>query len=449
MAGLRDMEELVGTVDDTDVANFLREALACYGAGAHRGCVVLTHIALFDSLRRKVKALSPVNGVARAVSEEIEPLAAAQKVFETPLIHRLKSAGILTQLEAQILEQLNNQRNKAAHPSGHTVTAEEARFVFAEAITKFIARPIRETSYVVDTVIGKLADQNFFPSSNVSDMVAVLGQELANLDPAAKPYLLTKVVRALDDADGKVARNARNFLLALVARREPADRDLIVQRFVDPKSSDPGFAELVSTLVASDPALFPSLAPATKLRVRNLLKLNAEAVGVASPYQELRHPAHVLGACLAELGETFVLSELTEFSDWVVAAAPYTPELLLPLANAPTLFDRLFRNYLERAASSQWDTSNPFARAVPALDVPLAGMTTDEQAFRLLASVKKGAEWNGRGPMALANNSFGTLPALKAKAQAFAAGNPAHASAALAERGVSTGYAQFLAENLA
>jgi len=137
------MEELVGRVDDRDVADFLREALACYGTGAHRACVVLTHIALFDSLRRKVKALSPVNGVARTVSDEIEPLAAAQKVFETPLVHKLKAVGILTQLEAQILEQLNAMRNKAAHPSGHTVTAEEARFVFAEAIKKFISQPIR------------------------------------------------------------------------------------------------------------------------------------------------------------------------------------------------------------------------------------------------------------------------------------------------------------------
>ena len=146
MAGLIDMEELVGTVDDKDVADFLREALACYGTGAHRACVVLTNIALFDSLRRKLKALAPVNGVAKAVSDEIEPLAASQKVSETPLIHKLKATGILTQLEAQILEQIVNQRNKAAHPSGHKVSAEEARFVFAEAIGKFISQPIRETS---------------------------------------------------------------------------------------------------------------------------------------------------------------------------------------------------------------------------------------------------------------------------------------------------------------
>ena len=96
MAGLTDMEELVGTVHDADVADLLREALACYGTGAHRACVVLTHIALFDGLRRKVKVLSPVNSVAKTVSDEIEPLAAAQKIFETPLIHKVRAAGIIS-----------------------------------------------------------------------------------------------------------------------------------------------------------------------------------------------------------------------------------------------------------------------------------------------------------------------------------------------------------------
>jgi len=449
VAGLTDMEELVGRVDDRDVADFLKEALACYGAGAHRACVVLTHIALFDSLRRKVKALSPVNGVAKTVSDEIEPLAAAQKVFETSLIHKLKAAGILTQLEAQILEQLNAMRNKAAHPSGHTITAEEARYVFAETIKKFISQPIRETSYVVEVVIGKFGDQNFFPSSNVSDMVAVLGQELANLDPAAKPFLINRVVQSLDEIDITIVNNAQNFLLALVTRQEPADRALIVKGFLDPRSSDPKFAEFVSMLVASDPILLSSLGPATKLRVKTLLMLNADAAGVALPYQQLRHPAHVLGSCVAQLGEAFALADFKEFSDWVVAKTPYTPELLPALAHAPDLFGRLFQNYLARAGSSQWDASNRFAAAVPALDEPLAALITDEQAFKLLASVMKGAEWNGHGPMALINSSFSTLPALKVKARSFAVANPAGAAAVLAERQVSIECAEFLSDHLA
>ena len=356
---------------------------------------------------------------------------------------------IITQLEAQILEQLNAMRNKAAHPSGHTVTAEEARFVFAEAIKKFISQPIRETSYVVEKVIGKFADQNFFPSSNVSDMIAVLGQELADLDPAAKPFLIKRTVRSLEEADTTIVSNARNFLLALVTLQEPAYRALIVKDFLDPKSSDAKFAELVSMLVTSDPMLLSSLGPGTRLRIKTLLMLNAHAAGVALPYLQLKHPARTLGSCVAQLGEAFVVAELKEFSDWVLAKTPYTPELLPALTHAPGLFGRLFQNYLARGSSSQWDESNPFAAAVPALDAPLAALITDAQAFQLLAAIMNGAEWSGHGPRALVNSSFDTLPALKGKAQSFAAADPAGAAAALAGRQVNIDFATFVSDHLA
>jgi hypothetical protein len=55
LVGLTDMEELVATVPEKDIASYLREAFVCYGAGAYRGCIVLTHIALFEGLRQKLR----------------------------------------------------------------------------------------------------------------------------------------------------------------------------------------------------------------------------------------------------------------------------------------------------------------------------------------------------------------------------------------------------------
>jgi hypothetical protein len=80
-------------VRDKDVANYMREAFVCYGTGAYRACIVLTHIALFDGLLRQVKALAPVNKVAKSISSKIEPLASGQKVFEKPLIDELKTGN--------------------------------------------------------------------------------------------------------------------------------------------------------------------------------------------------------------------------------------------------------------------------------------------------------------------------------------------------------------------
>lgn len=151
---------------------------------------------------------------------------------------------------------------------------------------------------------------------------------------------------------------------------------------------------------------------------------------------------------MLKFGENFALSELKDFSEWVISATPYTPELIPALAHAPQLFDQLFQNYLIRAKSSQWSISNPFAAAIPALDAPLAALITDNQAFELLASIMRGAEWKGHGPMALANSSFSTLPTLKIKAKTFAAADPTGATAALVAQQVEIGLADYLANHL-
>ena len=70
------------------------------------------------------------------------------------------------------------------------------------------------------------------------------------------------------------------------------------------------------------------------------------------------------------------------------------------------------------------------------MDVPLAAAITNEQAFKFLAAIVRGAEWNGFGAEELANNGFESLPHLKAKAFNFAAGNATPAAAILQAQNV-------------
>ena len=143
-----------------------------------------------------------------------------------------------------------------------------------------------------------------------------------------------------------------------------------------------------------------------------------------------------------------MLSEMKEFTDWVVAKAPYAPEFIAAISRSPTIFATVFDQYLTQAASSQWETSNKLAQAAPAMDGPLAHVVTDEQAFRFLAAIVHGAEWNGFGPMELANNSFNGLPKLKTKAQAFTAANAGPAAAILDEQNVNIAFASFVKKYL-
>lgn len=61
----------------------------------------------------------------------------------------------------------------------------------------------------------------------------------------------------------------------------------------------------------------------------------------------------------------------------------------------------------------------------------------------LLASVARGADWNGFAAMGLANGKFTTLPLLKQKAKAFATNSPADAQAAITSVGLNLTIADF------
>ena len=124
MPGLTDMEELIASVDDADVANYLREAYVCYGTSAYRACIVLTSNALFDGLKKKIDALASINKACKKVSLHIKGLHDLQKPFESDLIDQMKSEGLLDELEFDRLKQVIKHRNKSAHPSGHSPTAE-------------------------------------------------------------------------------------------------------------------------------------------------------------------------------------------------------------------------------------------------------------------------------------------------------------------------------------
>ncbi|WP_259257261.1 MULTISPECIES: hypothetical protein [Bradyrhizobium] len=439
------MEELVATVPEKDIASYLREAMVCYGAGAYRGCIVLTHIALFEGLRQKLIALAPVNAVAKTVLAVIEPLAASQKVFELTLVQQMKSAGIISQLESDILEQLNKQRNKAAHPSGHFVTAEEARFVFSEAIQKFLSRPIRTTSVAVSGIIAKIAGPNFFPSAMMPDINAVTQQETEPLDPAGMPQLVAKLVEVLEGADPTSTRNAGLFLLSLANRRDPNTRATVVKGFIDPKAANDVHSQNISMLIAVDPSLLLSLSPATRMRVESLLLTNANAVGTEVPFTELRNPAHVLASCVSVLGEAFMTANYKPFVDWVIDKAPYSPEFIRALKTSPTLLKALSGHYFERASHSQWDVSKPIADALPAMDSALGEVLSDEDAFRMVAAVAMGAHWNGYGPLEIANGKFASMPTVKAKAATFVTANPTAAQASISSFGLPFTLPSFMA----
>ncbi|MCW2370780.1 hypothetical protein [Sphingobium sp. B11D3D] len=94
-----DMEELLAKISNRGMVGYMREAATCYAAGAYRGGIVFSYIALFDDMRAKLAQLGTINKVAHAVHLEVEKRANDQDVFETFMADRLKKEGLLTAAE--------------------------------------------------------------------------------------------------------------------------------------------------------------------------------------------------------------------------------------------------------------------------------------------------------------------------------------------------------------
>src|SRR4051794_34582378 len=92
---LTDMEELVGRIVSSEARDYMSESLKCYQAGAFRACVVLSYIALFDDLRRKLAPLAVLNSKAKEIHEEIEKKAKDQEVFESLFADKLSSVNMI------------------------------------------------------------------------------------------------------------------------------------------------------------------------------------------------------------------------------------------------------------------------------------------------------------------------------------------------------------------
>jgi hypothetical protein len=436
MAGLTDMEELLAKVADKEVAEYLREALACYGTGAYRGCIVLTHTALFEDLRRKVRQLAPVNSTAKTVSEAIEPIAAAQKPFETPLIQQMKSAGIITELEAKLLEQLNSHRNKAAHPSGHKASAEEARYVFAESITKFLSQPIRETTYVIEDLSQRLRQANFFPTMKVADMKLIVDEELSRLDPMAMPFLLKMLGDGVIDEDEITSSNARAFLLGLARRRTGHTTTLIGKHVLSKLATHDTLSKFVAELISSDSKIILDLDPASKLRVRSLLLKNAKDHPTPHSYLTLRHPARNVTQLLEAMGEKPLLEDFGALVDWVVENCPYDAEFLFSIRGTTTILKRVKDEYQSNAASADFATANRFAAAFPAIDQMLAKLVSGKEAFALFAGVVGAASVGARQSRQLKNDGFVSTQKTGSKARLYSVEHSDDAEATLLSFGI-------------
>lgn len=423
MAGLLDMEELLGTMANREIVGYMHEALACYGAGAHCGCIVLSYIALFDDIRLKLLDLAKVNSQARTISQEVEKRSREQEIFESYMADQLQKEGLITQADYKQLEIIRDIRNRAAHPSGVQAKAEEARYVYRVVISDFLSRPLLKTTHAVDAILDRLPKTNLFPTSRLEDYIAIARAEIASVHEAAFPYLVAKLISARSASDITTSNNARRMLTGIAAFHEPEFRRLIRTGLIIGKSHDADYSGWISRIVAADAKLLETLSSDAVLRIRAILIDSADATDVRV-ITSLRHPMRQLTAMIEALGETVIMRDYAAFATKVIPKHCYQPQLLDALASSPALRNLVVQRWKNNACSTTFDTANAFVDALPVVDDYARTFLSGSDAFDIIACMMFAADWNARRAKSARAPKFSTAPEVRDMAINYAKADP-------------------------
>ncbi|EBB5706000.1 hypothetical protein FHD31_24630, partial [Salmonella enterica] len=169
------------------------------------------------------------------------------------LLNRLKAERIITEIDAEFLTLLKTLRNKAAHPSGHKPTAEEARYVFSETISRFLSKPVLSTTQVADQILSKLTNTYLFPTTNIQDHATVVNEGVKNLHHDGYSYLLKKLLESLDSPNEQIQVNAKRYLLGLSSN--PLNTDVLEQikkQVLEACSSDETKTQLLMECISTN-----------------------------------------------------------------------------------------------------------------------------------------------------------------------------------------------------
>lgn len=415
MAHLTDMEELISTISSADIRDYMREAMSCYMASAYRGAVVLSYIALFDDLLLKLAELASVNSTAKGVFDAASKKKDDQDVYESFLIDQLTSKHLISGLDSSFLATLRTLRNKSAHPSGHKPSPEEARYIFFETISRFLSKPILSTTHLVDEIVERLKNTNFFPSKVVGDIKSVVGDEILPLHPEATNQLVARLTSAAISADSTTASNAQLFLIGLAQHDQSEIRAALQNRLITPKSDDAAYADLIVQALSASGKLFIGLTGTCQGRIKAIVSRKISEITGAVSESKLVHPTHTLASIAAVIPESEFLSAFQSELQALFEKRAHSAFVIRLVSTKPSLLPLFFSAALGRAGSGTFEIANSFADAIEAIDEPLSKLLSDEQSFQILVAVMQAANWGAWSAKGVANAKFASVPLLRAK----------------------------------
>lgn len=416
MSNLRDMEELIIDIVDVELKEYMREALTCYMTGAHRACIVLSFIAIFEDLLKKLDGMASTNKTARAIFTEISKKRDEQKVYENDLLNKLKAEKIITEIDANFLTVLKTLRNKAAHPSGHKPTAEEARYVYSETINRFLSKPVLSATQVADQILSKLTNAYLFPTTNINDYSTIVNDEVKNLHSDSYSYLLLKLLESLEDANEQIKTNAKRYLLGLSFK--PLNNDVlerIKKHVIIECCSDDNKSQLLMECIATNCKLLNGLDKIVYLRLNKIFGVIIQTTKISDQQTYLKHPIQIFRSIL-ELDKKIIDEYFSENINSVIDEYKLSPLLMRLVNNKDWAKRKVIKSIFEKAGSSTFDKANSFARNASDYDEDLSKFMSTIECFELIVSICDAGLGGAFGAKDMMTGKFNNIAKIKEKA---------------------------------
>lgn len=175
--GLSDLDELILCCRNERARSYIREAVACYKAGAFRASIVSTWTAVCYDYIQKVHDLQLAGSTQATQDAEIlakirsnsgRSYTESLKFEREVLVSAFKKYELLTSLEFHDLERLREDRNRCAHPTmqseeePYTPTPELARTHLRNAVEILLSREPVQGKEAFTKVINEI-DSEYFP----------------------------------------------------------------------------------------------------------------------------------------------------------------------------------------------------------------------------------------------------------------------------------------------
>ncbi|MGY8857210.1 MAG: hypothetical protein ACKVLO_07445 [Pseudomonadales bacterium] len=413
MPHLHDMEELISSIEDNQVKDYMKEAMSCYMANAYRACIVLTYLALFDDIVKKLGELGKVNKKAKRIYDEAQNKIHEQDVYENYLIEQLASNSLIPKLDTSFLNILRQLRNKSAHPSGHSASAEEARFVFYESINRFLSKPILTTTQLVDNILARLDDQHFFPSSSVSKIADIVKKEILNIHQETFPYLVNKLLDKYLNSNSDLNKNSGFFLNGLAHLKDDQLSSCLKKYVIESKCSDSKCSGLILQIVSVNGSLLLNLEPVTYDRLRSVISEKIKNLDLTYNDSELSHPSMVLSSILESCGEKFVINHFKDQLTELFQKNIFSISFISHMSGNKEITKLYLEEAYIQAGSGDYNIANNFSRNVSDIDSYLSESLTEEQAFLLVANIMKAAEWGAWAAQSLKSSKFSSIPKIR------------------------------------